>query len=496
MGSLLREVRRKARKSKTHRDSDEIPEVNAEEYKLDYWHGFIPNEDTALLLKRDGDFLVRSLMEEPKPICVSVREGAKVYNAVVQRTEGGGFELAGVEYPSIKDMIDELQVRKRPIQIEDAQVVLNCPVRRKQWELRHCMITLGKRLGKGSYGSVYRGVLRKDRQVIDVAVKVLSDMSPENSHALWKEARVMQMYDHPHVVRMYGVANDTEPYYLVMELVTGGALNDFLKKKGRYAKTAKRILYEASLGIEYLHSKGCIHRDIAARNLLMDKVIKVADFGLTRRSKSYIVNPDKPMNLRWLAPDVYHTGIPRTCTSVDFVRNGDRSGAGRQIGRFRQKQYRNIKMEGLTSPTYQKQIKTYKRKCKNGSKKPRPAVADKVHTGARSGLTDCTVLLKKIDGLRVRFPSVEKHTDVYAFGITMWEVFQLPYHIPYREWDADEVYQNVVDGSYRLSPQDNMPSDVAALFRECIAEPQMRPTFKSIVLFLKACLKGSTAEEQ
>ncbi|RCN50527.1 protein tyrosine kinase [Ancylostoma caninum] len=170
-------------------------------------------------------------------------------------------------------------------------------------------------------------------------------MSVENSHALWKEARVMQMYDHPHVVRMYGVANDTEPYYLVMELVTGGALNDFLKKKGKYAKTAKRvqILYEASLGIEYLHSKGCIHRDIAARNLLMDKVVKVADFGLTRRSKSYIVNPDKPMNLRWLAPDVYHTGI------------------------------------------------------------------------------------------------VEKHTDVYAFGVTMWEVFQIPYHIPYREWDADEV---------------------------------------------------------
>lgn len=36
-----------------------------------------------------------------------------------------------------------------------------------------------------------------------------------------------------------------------------------------------QILYEASLGIEYLHSKGCIHRDIAARNLLMDKVVKV-----------------------------------------------------------------------------------------------------------------------------------------------------------------------------------------------------------------------------
>ncbi|KAJ1364322.1 hypothetical protein KIN20_024397 [Parelaphostrongylus tenuis] len=71
------------------------------------------------------------------------------------------------------------------------------------------------------------------------------------------------------------------------------------------------ILYEAALGIEYLHSKGCIHRDIAARNLLLDKVVKVADFGLARKSKSYKVNPDKPMNLRWLAPDVYQTGIRR-----------------------------------------------------------------------------------------------------------------------------------------------------------------------------------------
>ncbi|KAK5973811.1 Tyrosine-protein kinase [Trichostrongylus colubriformis] len=230
-------------------------------------------------------------------------------------------------------------------------VVLNRPVRRKSWELKHCMITLKKRLGKGSYGSVYKGVLRKDFEVIDVAVKVLSDMSPENSLALWKEARVMQMYDHPNVVRMYGVANDTEPFYLVMELVMGGALNDYLKRKGRMAKPARRI--------------------------------QVADFGLTRKSKSYKVNPDKPMNLRWLAPDVYHTGI------------------------------------------------------------------------------------------------VEKHTDVYAFGVTMWEVFQVPYHIPYHEWNADEVYNNVVEGTFRLAPQENMPSEIGSLMKECLGE-RFRSTLTTV----------------
>ncbi|KAK6046661.1 SH2 domain protein [Cooperia oncophora] len=76
----------------------------------DYWHGFIPNEDTALILKDDGDFLVRSLMVENKPICISVREGEKVYNAIVNRSEAGVYEIAGFEYNSIKEMVDELQV--------------------------------------------------------------------------------------------------------------------------------------------------------------------------------------------------------------------------------------------------------------------------------------------------------------------------------------------------------------------------------------------------
>ncbi|VDP21678.1 unnamed protein product [Heligmosomoides polygyrus] len=151
------------------------------ESKEDYWHGFIPNEDTALILKDDGDFLVRSLVNsDAQSICISIREGDKVYNAIVNRTESGMYEIAGVEYNSIKDMVDELQVgqhvRKRPLQIENTMVVLNRPVPRKGWELKHCMITLKKRLGKGSYGSVYKGILRKDHHVIDVSASMLKTL--------------------------------------------------------------------------------------------------------------------------------------------------------------------------------------------------------------------------------------------------------------------------------------------------------------------------------
>ncbi|ETN75087.1 hypothetical protein NECAME_03810 [Necator americanus] len=210
---------------------------------------------------------------------------------------------------------------------------------------------------------------------LQVAVKVLSDMSPENSYALWKEARVMQMYDHPHVVRMYGVANDTEPYYLVMELVSGGALNDFLKKKGKHAKTSKRV----QVAVKVLS-------DMSPEN-------------------SYALWKEARVMQMYDHPHV-------------------------------------VRMYGVANDT-----------------EPYYLVMELVSGGA---LND---FLKK----KGRHAKTSKRV---------------------------QVYQNVVDGTYRLSPQDIMPTDVASLFRECIAEPQLRPTFKSIVLFLKACLKESTAEEQ
>ncbi|KHN85398.1 Female germline-specific tumor suppressor gld-1 [Toxocara canis] len=98
-----------------------------------------------------------------------------------------------------------------------------------------------------------------------------------------------------------------QPYYLVMELVHGGSVDDYLKKKGsKISVTARtQILYEASVGLDYLHSKSCLHRDVACRNLLIDKVVKVADFGMTRHTTNYKIDPNKQMNLRWLAPEVF-----------------------------------------------------------------------------------------------------------------------------------------------------------------------------------------------
>ncbi|GMR55847.1 hypothetical protein PMAYCL1PPCAC_26042, partial [Pristionchus mayeri] len=234
---------------------------------------------------------------------------------------------------------------------------------------------------------------------ITVAAKMLTDMDNDSSHALWKEARVMQEYDHPNITKFYGVCNDALPYYLVMEFISGGSVDNYLKdnpKLNVYKRT--KMAMEAAAGLDYLHSRLCIHRDIAARNLLIDKVAKVSDFGLTRKTRNYKIDVDKPLNLRWIAPDVYESS------------------------------------------------------------------------------------------------TVNKATDVYAFGITLFEMFVVPYAIPYENWDADQVYENVIEKGMRLQPPREMPKEIQGLMKECLLAAHLRPTFRMIHIFLQALLKKMQAD--
>uniref|UniRef100_A0A1I7VUS2 Tyrosine-protein kinase n=1 Tax=Loa loa TaxID=7209 RepID=A0A1I7VUS2_LOALO len=363
---------------------------------MDCWHGMIPDEDTAMLLKNSGDFLMRAVEHDRGyKITLSIRWGNQVVNCEIVPGVQGGYEFQGKHFCQAKDLIDSYQVTKRFLTANDTVVTLETPIRRQRWELQHKMIRLGKKIGNGSFGTVYKGTLTIGiEKSITVAVKELTEMTAEASNALWREARVMRMYDHPNVVKYYGVANDYTPYYLVMEFMSGGAVDEYLRRKGKKvaAKARAKILQEAAIGLEYLHRQKCLHRDIACRNLLIGENVKVADFGMTRHTKIYKIDPNKPLNLRWLAPEAYDKGI------------------------------------------------------------------------------------------------VNKATDVYAYGVTMYECYTVPYCIPYKEWDADEVYDKVVIGGYRLQPPEMMPQVLGDLMKECIGPEKNRPTFKEIVVVLMSYL--------
>ena len=99
------------------------------------------------------------------------------------------------------------------------------------------------------------------------------------------EAQAMARLEHRHIVRVYDVGEDGQDCYIIMELVDGGAIEDWLARNGFMPpRLAVKCLLDMCEGIGVAHSMGIIHRDIKPHNVLVDRtgVCKVTDFGIAQ----------------------------------------------------------------------------------------------------------------------------------------------------------------------------------------------------------------------
>uniref|UniRef100_A0AC34QTS6 Protein kinase domain-containing protein n=1 Tax=Panagrolaimus sp. JU765 TaxID=591449 RepID=A0AC34QTS6_9BILA len=153
----------------------------------------------------------------------------------------------------------------------------------------------------------------KDGRRPDVAVKLAKNtaMTKEKIKEMMREARLMRNFSyHPNIVQLYGVAVEREPLMIVMELVNGGALDEYLKnhKECTTSERLDNMVCGAAFGLEYLHSVPVLHRDIAARNCLYSNgVCKISDFGLSREGEKYVLQVVRKCPIKWLAPEVIQT---------------------------------------------------------------------------------------------------------------------------------------------------------------------------------------------
>ena len=100
--------------------------------------------------------------------------------------------------------------------------------------------------------------------------------------------------------------------------MTGGSLDKYLREKKPSLETKLQFAKGAAKGLEYLHSRGVIHRDIAARNCLYDtntKQVKIGDFRLSVHAKQYTSNNEK-LPIKWLAVRPYLSLLRLLCLSV------------------------------------------------------------------------------------------------------------------------------------------------------------------------------------
>ncbi|XP_040408170.1 protein-tyrosine kinase 2-beta isoform X5 [Cygnus olor] len=171
-------------------------------------------------------------------------------------------------------------------------------------------VTLGRILGEGFFGEVYEGTYTNPKgERVNVAVKTCKkDCSPENRDKFLSEAVLMKKLDHPHIVKLIGIAEE-EPTWIIMELYPYGELGQYLEQNKHCLAVPTLILYalQISKALAYLEAINCVHRDIAVRNILVasPECVKLGDFGLSRyiEDEEYYKASVTRLPIKWMSPE-------------------------------------------------------------------------------------------------------------------------------------------------------------------------------------------------
>ncbi|KAG4969726.1 hypothetical protein JHK85_036147 [Glycine max] len=144
---------------------------------------------------------------------------------------------------------------------------------------------LGKTLGIGSFGKVK--IAEHVRTGHKVAIKILNRHKIKNmemEEKVRREIKILRLFMHHHIIRLYEVVETPTDIYVVMEYVKSGELFDYIVEKGRLQEDEARHFFQQIIsGVEYCHRNMVVHRDLKPENLLLDSKfnIKIADFGLS-----------------------------------------------------------------------------------------------------------------------------------------------------------------------------------------------------------------------
>ncbi|XP_028256337.1 focal adhesion kinase 1-like isoform X7 [Parambassis ranga] len=180
----------------------------------------------------------------------------------------------------------------------------------RDYEIQRDRIELGRCIGEGQFGDVHQGVYNSpDKPSLNVAIKTCKNCTSDSVREKFlQEALTMRQFDHPHIVKLIGVITEN-PVWIIMELCTLGELRSFLQVRKYSLDLASLILfaYQLSTALAYLESKRFVHRDIAARNVLVSSVdcVMLGDFGLSRymEDSSYYKASKGKLPIKWMAPE-------------------------------------------------------------------------------------------------------------------------------------------------------------------------------------------------
>lgn len=175
----------------------------------------------------------------------------------------------------------------------------------------------GELIGRGSFGKVYLGLnaTTGDMMAVKQVRAPRHHTNEDPTRSLYAEVETMKDLDHLNIVQYLGFEQLGGVSNLFLEYVAGGSVKSLLNNFGRFPEPTIRFLNKQVLeGLSYLHSRGILHRDLKADNLLLDLdgTVKISDFGISKRSRDiYANNAEMSMQgtIFWMAPEVVNNVI-------------------------------------------------------------------------------------------------------------------------------------------------------------------------------------------
>ena len=140
-------------------------------------------------------------------------------------------------------------------------------------------------LGEGGVAHVYRA--RRSTEKNDVAIKVIKpgivDLV-DFVKCINREAQVGNSLYHPHILNVHSYGKEDKTVYMVMPLLPGGNLADLVQKQHLTLEAISQIISQIASALDYIHSRGFVHRDVKLENILIDEQGNacLSDFGLVK----------------------------------------------------------------------------------------------------------------------------------------------------------------------------------------------------------------------
>jgi len=164
-----------------------------------------------------------------------------------------------------------------------------------------------EQIGSGGMSDVYKAQCHKLNRL--VAIKVLKKEFSQDATFVKKfrvEAQSAAGLTHPNIVGVYDVGEENGIYYIVMELVQGITLKNYIEMKGHLeVKEALNISVQIANGLSAAHENRIIHRDIKPQNIMIsrDGKVKVADFGIAKVADSTTVTTNAAGSVHYISPE-------------------------------------------------------------------------------------------------------------------------------------------------------------------------------------------------